>query len=358
MKSTATLPGTTPTQRDSGRSRSLRLWLASVLIVGLYQLLASAQEPISLVGSGSNVPAPLYNKWAEEYNKRNPAIQMRYLSIGTSEGIEEISRGSGDFGAGEVRLAAEERARGKLIEIPTVLIAIVPIYNLPQVHEELRFSGELLAEIFLGHVKRWNAPQISQLNPNATLPDLPINVVYRPAGKGSNYVFTEFLSKTDPKFRAQIGTTPSPHWPVGVPAERSSDMPNKVRAEPGSIGYVEAQYAITAGLPFGSVRNAAGRFIRASSETIAAACEAIESPQWDKFAASLTNAPGADSYPITSFTWLYLRTDSSGSPRAAALADFLSWTFEEGREIAAQEGYSELPKPLLEKVKTRVASLL
>jgi ABC-type phosphate transport system substrate-binding protein len=200
-----------PTPRDSRWSRSLRVWLTSVFIVGLCQLLALVQETVFLVGSGSNVPAPLYNKWAEEYNKRTPRIQLRYLSIGTSEGIEEISRASGDFGAGEVPLTTAERARGKLIEVPSLLIAIVPIYNLPKVHEELRFSGELLAEIFLGHVKNWSASQIAQLNANATLPDLPIKVVYRPAGKGSNYVFTDFLSKSRIEPKAPLGTSEPVH---------------------------------------------------------------------------------------------------------------------------------------------------
>jgi phosphate transport system substrate-binding protein len=346
-----------PTPRDSRWSRSLRVWLTSVFIVGLCRLLALAQETVLLVGSGSNVPAPLYNKWAEEYNKRTPRIQLRYLPTGTSEGIEEISRASGDFGAGEVPLTTEERARGKLIEVPSLLIAIVPIYNLPKVHEELRFSGELLAEIFLGHVKNWSASQIAHLNANATLPDLPIKVVYRPAGKGSNYVFTDFLSKTSSRFRAQIGTTPSPHWPVGVSAERNSDMADQVRAESGSIGYIEVQYAVKASIPHGPVQNAAGRFVKASPDTITAACNAIERPQWDKFAASLANAPGADSYPITSFTWLYLRSVSSDSRRATALTDLLSWIFDEGQQLAAQEGYSELPKPLLNKVRARVSSL-
>jgi len=344
-------------ERCSGRAGALLVWLTLVFVVGLCPTLGLAQEAVVLVGSGSSVPAPVYTKWGQEYNKRNLRIQMRYVPIGTSEGIKLISHGDGDFGAGEAQLTAKERKEGDLIELPAVLIGIVPIYNLPGVHTELRFSGELLSEIFLGQVKNWNASPIARLNPNVSLPDLPIKVINRPAGKGSNYVFTEFLSKTSSKFRTQIGTSPSPPWPVGVPAERSSDMADKVKNETGSIGYVEAQYAVKANIPFGLVLNSAGRFIRASPETITAACEAVEVPRWDKFSASLTNAPGADSFPITSFTWLYLRTSASDARRATALADLLNWMYTDGQKLAAQEGYAELPQPLLAKVKAKVSSL-
>jgi phosphate transport system substrate-binding protein len=182
-------------------------------------------------------------------------------------------------------------------------------------------------------------------------------VIYRPAGKGSNYVFSEFLSKASSKFRAQIGVSPSPNWPVGAPAERSSDMADKVKSATGAIGYVEAQYAVKANIPFGLVLNPAGRYIKASPETLAAACQAVEAPHWDKFSASLTNAPGADSFPVTSFTWLYLRTSVSDGRRATALADLLNWMYTDGQELAAQEGYSELPAPLLAKVKAKVSAL-
>jgi phosphate transport system substrate-binding protein len=343
-------------RRQAG-TRGLVVWLTSVLVISLFHPLGLSQETITLVGSGSSVPAPLYSKWAEEYSKRNPKIQMRYLPLGTSEGIKLISSGSGDFGAGEARLTAKERSDGSLIELPTVLIGIVPIYNLPGVQKELRFSGEVLSEIFLGHLKTWNSPLLVKLNPDASLPALPIKVVYRPAGKGTNYVFTEFLSKTSSKFRTEIGTSPSPKWPVGVPAERSSDMADKVKSEMGSIGYIEAQYAIKANVPYGTVLNSAGRFVKASSETIAAACHAVEAPQWDKFSASLTNALGDDSYPISSFTWLYLRTKSADARHAIALADLLSWIYTDGQQLAAREGYSQLPQPLLNKVKSRINSL-
>src|SRR5580704_1057738 len=204
-------------------------WLISLLGSGLCNSSTEAQDAVVLVGSGSSVPGPLYNRWTQDYGKRNPKVQMRYVPIGTSEGIKEISRGASDFGAGEAQLTEKERKDGSLIELPVVLIGIVPIYNLPDVHQELRLSGEVLAEIFLGDVKTWNAPQIAKLNPDVTLPSLAIQVINRPAGKGSNYVFTDFLSKVSSKFHTQIGVTPSPKWPVGQPAERSSDMADKVK---------------------------------------------------------------------------------------------------------------------------------
>jgi phosphate transport system substrate-binding protein len=316
-----------------------------------------AQQALVLVGSGSSVPAPLYAKWAEQYNQRDPSVQIRYVALGTSEGLTQISHGIGDFAAGEVPLATAVPTGDSLIAVPSVLIAIVPIYNLPDVHGDLRFSGEVLADIFLGQVKNWNAPSIAKLNPGVSLPDLPIKVVQRPAGKGSNYIFSEFLSKSSAKFKSEIGTSPSPKWPVGVYAERSADMVQKVKSEAGSIGYVELQYAAQQNIPYGAVLNGAGHFIKASDKSITAACTAAESPNWNRFSASLINASGSDSYPITSFTWLYLRTNSAGSARTTAISDYLKWVFTEGQRIADKEGYSELPPPLLEKVKNKISSL-
>lgn len=323
-------------------------------ILGVSSVLAQAQNATVLVGSGSSVPAPLYNRWAQEFARHNQKIQMRYVPIGTTEGIKQISHGAGDFGAGEALLSSADRSEGDLIALPAVLIGIVPIYNLPDVHQELRLSGEVLAQIFLGDLKMWDAPAIAKLNPDITLPHTRIQVVNRPAGKGSNYVFTDFLSKTSSRFRSQIGVNASPDWPVGTPAERSSDMVDKVKSEPGAIGFVESQYAAKAKIPQVAVLNSAGKYVKASAESIASACEAIEAPRWNSFATSLTNAPGAGSYPITSFTWVYLRTRSSDTTRSAALHDFLEWMYSDGQQYAGQEGYSELPAPLLAAVRRKL----
>lgn len=338
-------------------SRNWTRRVAAMLVFCLCPLFAADQGPVTLVGGGSTVPLPLYKKWKEAYNKRSPNIQMEYVPFGSAEGILQISNGKSDFGAGEVLLTSEERAKGELVQLPVAIIGITPVYNLPGVHEELRFTGELLAEIFLGEIKNWDDPKISKMNPGVSLPNMPIEVIYRPGGKGTNYVFTDFLSKTSTKFRDKIGRSPSPKWPVGTPAERSQDMAQKVKDTPGSIGYVELQYVETFFLSAGSVLNPAGKFVKATDKSVTAACRAVEAGEWDKFAVSLTNAPGADSFPIASFTWLYVREKSTDQRRAAALADLMAWMYGEGQHLALQEGYPGLPDQLLSKIKVKVATI-
>lgn len=322
----------------------------------LFPSYSSAQTSTVLVGSGSTVPAPLYRRWAEEFNKHQSDVQMQYVALGTAEGIQQLSRKSSDFGAGEIPLTATERNHNNLTELPVMLIGIVPIYNLPQVHQELHFTGELLASIFLGRVRMWNSPEIKKLNPIATLPEMPIQVIYRPEGKGTNYVFTDFLAKSSTRFKSFIGTTASPDWPVGTSANTSSDMIDTVKRTTGSIGYVELQYAERNNVQIGSVANLFGRFVKASPETISAACEAVESPTWDKFSASLTNATGISSYPITGFTWLYVRTKNAETRRALAVRLLLNWIISDGQPLGRQLGYSELPAQLLDKVRAEVNS--
>lgn len=331
--------------------------LSIILMAGLCATLFAAEpQGVVLVGAGSSVPLPLYRKWADQYNETNKTVQLQYLPMGNVEGIAQITRGVSDFGAGEVPLTPEERKSANLTELPVVMIGIVPIYNLPG-SPQLRLSGEALAEIYLGHIKHWNDPAIAKLNPGTSLPNSPIKVIYRPAGKGSNYVFTEFLSKVSPRFRDQIGRSTSPKWPVGEPAERSSDMADKIKSTPFALGYVELQYAEDDGLQHASVLNAAGKFVKASAGSITAACTAVEAPAWDKLASSLTNAPGAGSYPIASFTWLYVRPSARDQRRTTALVGLLNWAYSDGQSVAVQEGYSQLPKQLVVKVLAKVNAM-
>lgn len=306
------------------------------------------------MGSGSTVPAPLVSKWTEAYNRRAANVQIRYVASGTDEGITAISHGSGDFAMGEVPLTSQQHLKSGLVPIPAVVIGIVPIYNLPGSQADLRFSGEVLADIFLGRIKNWDSPILGKLNPGIKLPDLPIRVVNRPPGKGSNYIFTEYLSKVSAKFRSEVGVSASPRWPVGKPAARSSEMVEAVMSQIGAIGYVEAQYAIQSRIPYGLVLNASGNFIKASAESLTEACRAVEAPGFDKFSVSLTNAPGEHSFPIASFDWFYLRRQENDAKRAAALEEFLEWAFSDGQQIAAEAGYADLPVPLRAKISARL----
>jgi phosphate transport system substrate-binding protein len=334
--------------------------LALVLFLIFSAFAAKSQNITALVGSGSNLPTPLYSHWVEEYNKLSPGVQVRYLSTGTVKGIEDISRGVGDFAAGEVPMSDEQlkSAKSPILHIPTVLVAIVPIYHLPGVRGNLRFSGPVLAEIFLGSIKSWDDPQIKELNPGQVLPHLDIAVVHRTDGKGSNYIFSDYLSKASSMWRSQIGKTPSPAWPVGISANRGEDMMEKVKATSGTIGYIELGFTLTDNsVGIGHVQNASGKFIAATQSSIAAAFHSSEKSIPADFRASLTNGPGNETYPIVSFTWLYVPEKSADPERARALANFLEWALSMGEQSAEQHGYTPLPASLAPKVLAKVRAI-
>jgi phosphate transport system substrate-binding protein len=338
--------------------RRMRIFLGAVMYLGIAVAPLAAQGRIALVGSGSSVPSPLYAAWAEQYAKLNSNVQMRFLQVGASEGIREIGQGVGDFAAGEIPLTEAQLHKGKypLVQFPTVLVAIVPIYKLPG-EPELRFSGELLADIFLGSVKNWKDAKIAKLNPGVDLPDLPIVVVHRSSGKGSNYILTDFLSKTSAQWKAKIGRSASPEWPLGEDTNRSEDMVEKVSQTPGAIGYVELNYAQRKDFGFGSVQNAAGQFIRATQASIAAACAASEKYLKADFSASLANAEGKESYPLVSFTKVYAMASGMEASRSQALKEFWTWALTAGQETAASLGYTVLPAGIAAKSRETVNSI-
>ena len=340
--------------------RRIAFWPLLVLLVICFSRPADCQNAIALVGSGSNLPTPLYSQWTEEYNKLSPRVQVRYLSTGTIKGIEDISRGVGDFAAGEVPMTDEQMnaAHMHIVQIPTVLVAIVPIYHIPGVKGGLRFSGPVLADIFLGNIKNWDDPRIRELNSGQSLPHLEIAVVHRAEGKGSNYIFTDFLSKTSQKWRSGIGRTPSPAWSVGVSASRGEDMMQAVKNTPGAIGYVELGFTENDGsVSTGLVQNAAGKFINATQASIGAAFRSMEKSIPPDFRVSLTNASGPDAYPIISFTWLYLPETSNDPERSKALANYLEWILTTGQLSAEKHGYTPLPSSLAPKVLAKAHSL-
>ena len=337
--------------------RKLVAWSSLVLLTISLSLPADCQNVVALVGSGSNLPTPLYSHWIEDYNKLSPKVQVRYLSTGTVKGIEDISRGVGDFAAGEVPMSDAQLSGASILQIPTVLVAIVPIYHVPGV-KGLHFSGSVLAEIFLGNIKAWDDPKIKEINAGQTLPHLDITVVHRTEGKGSNYIFSDFLSKTSPKWRSQIGKTPSPAWPVGTSANRGEDMMEKVKSTAGAIGYIELGFTMSdSGVGVGVVQNASGKFVSATQSSIAAAYHSLEKSVPADFRVSLSNAPGGEAYPIVSFTWLYVPVKSSEPERSKALVNFLEWVLATGQESAEKHGYTPLPTSLAPKVLAKVRAM-
>ena len=338
-------------------TRKFVAWSSLVLLMMSFALPADCQNAVALVGSGSNLPTPLYSHWIEDYNKLNPKVQVRYLSTGTVKGIEDISRGVGDFAAGEVPMSDEQLSGTSIMQIPTVLVAIVPIYHVPGA-KGLHFSGPVLADIFLGNIKTWDDPKIKEINPGQPLPRLDITVVHRTEGKGSNYIFSDFLSKASPKWRSQIGKTPSPAWPVGTSANRGEDMMEKVKSTSGAIGYIELGFTMTeSSVGVGVVQNSSGKFVGATQSSIAAAYHSFEKSVPADFRVSLSNAPGSEAYPIVSFTWLYVPVKSSEAERSKALVNFLEWVFATGQDSAEKHGYTPLPASLAPKVLAKVRAL-
>jgi phosphate transport system substrate-binding protein len=303
------------------------------------------------------LPEPLYLAWGDEYHKAHPSVQIRYLPEGTAESSRKILAGIGDLGGGDAPTPEKElkNATIPILELPSVLIGIVIVYNVPRTSEELRLSGAALADMFLGKITMWNDPELVKLNPALKLPAKPIQVIHRTSGKGSNYILSDYLSKVSPEFLAKAGRSESPRWPVGKNAGRAQDMADVVRTTPWSLGYTELQLAEAASLRIAWIRNAAGEFVMPTKESIAAA--ASESKMRNDYRISLTNAPGKGSYPISSFTWFYVPVKSKEPERGRALAEYLKWVYADGQSIAQQRGYATLPKELLAKVAASAAGV-
>lgn len=312
-----------------------------------------------LVATGSSMPEPLYKTWIEAYHKQQSSVDIHYMASGTSESARSILAGSGDFGGGDAPIPESQlrAANNSILELPAVLIGIVVIFELPDIKGELKLTGPVLANIFLGKIKVWNDPAIAKLNPEMKLPELPIHVLHRADGKGSNYIFSDFLAKVSPEFLATAGRGESPKWPVGQAFQRSQDLVAKLRNMPGAIGYTELNLALSSSVRFASIKNAAGEFIKPSTKSIEAAASSSGSKMIHDFRISLTNAPGKESYPISSFTWLYVPAIAKDAARGRAVAEYLKWVYTSGQKNAQDHGYAILPEDVLEKVAAKAATI-
>jgi len=309
----------------------------------------------TLSGAGATFPYPIYSKWFSEYHKVHSEVQINYQSIGSGGGIRQVTAGTVDFGASDMPMTDKQlhEAKAKILNIPTVLGADVPAYNLPGVSGELKFTPEVLAGIFLGKVSKWNDKTIAAANPGVNLPDKEIIVVHRSDGSGTSFIWTDYLSKVSPEWKNQVGADTSVKWPVGLGGKGNEGVAGFVRQLPGSIGYVELIYAVQNNITYGAVRNSAGVFVKASLEGVTAAAASAPKMPAD-FRVSITNAPGKDAYPISSFTWLLIPAQSKDAAKGKILADFLSWMVADGQKMTSALAYAPLPDNVAAKVKEAI----
>jgi phosphate transport system substrate-binding protein len=322
-----------------------KLFLAAIVLLAA----AASAQTVQINGAGATFPYPIYSKWFDEYHKVHPNVEINYQSIGSGGGIRQLSAGTVFFGASDGPMTNDQitGAGFRVLHIPTVLGGVVPVYNIPDVSAELRFTGKVLADIYLGKITKWNDAAIRNLNPGVNLPGAEITVVHRSDGSGTSYIWCDYLSKISPEYKKTVGVATSVNWPVGVGGKGNEGVAGLVKQTPGSIGYVELIYAIQNKISYGSVQNADGEFVRASTDTVSNAAAAAAKNMPKDFRVSITNAPGHDVYPISSFTWLLLQESPSDVARSRIMVDFTRWALSGGQGLAPQLGYAPIPKEVV-----------
>jgi phosphate transport system substrate-binding protein len=333
--------------------------LKAIAAAGLLAVLAASAGAQNINGAGATFPYPIYSRWFNEYSKLHPTVKINYQSIGSGGGIRQVTEGTVDFGATDGPMSDEQlnAAKVKVMHIPTVLGAVVPVYNIPGVTKELNFSADVIADIYLGKITKWNDGRIAKDNPGVNLPGTSILPVYRSDGSGTTYIFTDFLSKVSSDWQSRVGKATSVKWPTGIGQKGNEGVAGMVRQSPNSFGYVELIYAVQNKMPYGTVKNAAGKFVKASTEGVTAAAAASAKTMPADYRVSITNAPGAASYPISSFTWLLIPLHSADPAKAKALGEFLDWMLDHGEGEAAEMTYAPLPKPVQEMVRKTIKNV-
>jgi phosphate transport system substrate-binding protein len=316
-------------------------------------------ETVDLQGAGATFPNPLYQKWVSEYGKLHPNIRIDYQSIGSGGGIKQIKERTVGFGASDSPMKDDDlkSAPGEILHIPTVLGAVVITYNLAKVEHPLKFSPDVIADIFLGKIKKWNDPRIRVDNPGVSLPATEITVVHRSDGSGTSAVFTDYLSKVSPEWKEKVGTGTSPSWPVGIGGKGNEGVAGQVKNTPNTIGYVELAYAVQNKLPAAQIKNASGVFIQPSIDAVTAAAAGSVASTPDDLRVSITNAPGADAYPISSYTYLLIYKDQQDPVKGKALVDFAWWGIHEGETYAKDLQYAPLPAEIVKRAEVKINSI-
>jgi phosphate transport system substrate-binding protein len=316
-------------------------------------------QNVQINGAGATFPAPLYTKWFAEYNKLHPAVRINYQPLGSGAGIRQVTGRTVFFGATDGPMTQEQllAAPGKLLHLPTVLGAVVPVYNVPGLSQELKFSGAVLADIFLGKITKWNDAALTALNPGVKLPGNDIVVAHRSDGSGTTYIWVDYLSKVSPEFKKTVGVGTAVKWPVGVAAAKNDGVAAIVSQTPGALGYVELLYALQSKTAYGQVQNASGKFVKASIESVTAAAAAAAKQMPADFRVSITNAPGDGVYPISSFTWLLFYQDPKDKAQAKAMVDFMKWALTDGQKLAGEMGYAPVPANVVEMEMKTLATI-
>jgi phosphate transport system substrate-binding protein len=330
--------------------RSLRVLLCIAVLA------SCAMAQTTLNGAGATFPYPIYSKWFNEYHNEHSNIEINYQSIGSGGGIRQVQAGTVDFGASDGPMSDEQMAQSKVkvLHVPTVLGSVVPAYNIPGVSAELKFTPDVLADIYMGKLTKWNDARITKVNPGVNLPDQNITVVHRSDGSGTTYIFTDYLSKVSPDWKGTVGKGTSVKWPVGIGGKGNEGVAGSIRQLPGSIGYVELIYALQNKIPFGVVQNASHNFIKASLESTTAAAVGVKMPP--DFRVSITNPPGKNAYPIASFTWLLVPTSPADMNKGKILKDFLFWMLDKGQTMTEALSYAPLPKEVVTMEKAAITS--
>ncbi|HTC35939.1 MAG TPA: phosphate ABC transporter substrate-binding protein PstS [Bryobacteraceae bacterium] len=328
--------------------------LCITLLAGATLAGASAE---TINAAGATFPGPIYQKWFENFHKAHSDVQINYQAIGSGGGIRQLTEGTVDFGASDMPMTNDQLSKVtkfKVLHFPTVLGGIVPTYNVPGA-ADLKFSGPTLAGIFLGNIKKWNDPALVKDNPGAKLPNEDITVVHRSDGSGTSFVFTDYLSKVSPEWKMKVGSNTSVNWPVGLGGKGNEGVAGLVKQTPNSIGYVELIYAAQNKMEYGSIKNAAGTFVKADSSSVSDAAAGAAKDIPADFRVSITNAPGKNAYPISTFTWLLIPDKIDNASKKKAIKDFLAWMMTSGQDDAAGLFYAPLPKPIVANEQKQLA---
>jgi len=308
--------------------------------------------------AGATFPAPIYQKWFEEYRKLHPDVQINYQSVGSGAGIRQLTEGTVDFGASDAPMTDEQLAKitkAKILHFPTVLGAVVPTYHIDGVTDTLKFTGDTLGGIFLGTIKKWNDAALKKDNPGVNFPDKEITVVHRSDASGTSFVWTDYLSRVNADWKSKVGNGAAVNWPVGLGGKGNEGVAGLIKENPNSIGYVELIYAVQSKMSYGVVRNSAGAFVKADFNTVTEAAAGAAKNMPDDFRVSITNAPGKNAYPISTFTWLLIPNKMPNAAKANAIKGFLKWMLTSGQSYAAAMSYAPLPKPVVAKEDKQIA---